>query len=136
MKKGILLIAAFLVLLALQNLSCTKSSDTSGSDNPGEWLFWTDSTLYSPQITVYVSYGAGKTDIGTITEEYPEIPECGAPGCFTIDLTTLGISSNAQSGTFTYTAVDSLSPTEYRRWNGTIVVTSNNWQHCNSTNLN
>ena len=116
----------FIFLIAA---SCTKKSDNSPS--VGKWVFWTDKALYSSHITLTIN----ATTTGNIAALSSSIPACGDANCYTIDLSTLGVTSSSHTQTIAYTAIDSASATNVRHWSGSIVVTPDNYTHCNTTLL-
>lgn len=124
MKKINLLFLLLGWLMISFNLSCKEDFEPVA----GDWVFWTNKNIKSSGIQVKVYPGQSGTVTGTFFSE----PGCGNSNCYTVDLATLGISASNRTGTFSYYAIDSLSPVDVVKWNGVLTVTEDNWMHCNS----
>jgi hypothetical protein len=116
----------------LINGAIPKSQTSRGKNYPvpGKWIFWTNKSFYSSSIIVHFL-----GEEGDITLIYPTVPACGSNGCYTINIGDLVLEKPSAPISYSYYAVDSASPVDMHKWSGDIIITPDNWEHCNSTSL-
>ena len=91
------------------NFNANAEEDDGSCTYKGSVTFWNLTTSELGEVDVYI----GGVPQGTITEDNPSAPSCGASGCVTY---------TAAPGTYSYTAVETGEGTG--TWSGSVTITS------------